>query len=218
MKYKVGDKVKIKSIEWYNANANEYGSIEGTENDFTNDMSKYCGKLATIVHVGIKFYNLDIDDLTYYWYEWMFENYMSVKILKADIPNGCEINEEKSTNIIWNFIYNGVEIDTKDEHFIIKCDVPAFYCNWNDAQRYIQDIENWTMPSINQIKTVEKYLDEINTVIHAHCGYEICGKRIWSYEQGTFPNTAKSIIMDKGFICYNDKNDCQNVVILVKNI
>ena len=45
MKYKVGDKVKIKSLEWYNRKALDYGF---TINDilFYHEMSEYCGRYA----------------------------------------------------------------------------------------------------------------------------------------------------------------------------
>ena len=61
MKYKVSDKVKIKSLDWYNANKAEDGEIYLGSNTFVQLMSKYCGKIATIIcafHYG---YALDID-------------------------------------------------------------------------------------------------------------------------------------------------------------
>jgi hypothetical protein len=53
MKYAIGDTVTIKDIEWYNANANEYGDVHilyGTAH-FTETMSQYCGKTTTIVSI-----------------------------------------------------------------------------------------------------------------------------------------------------------------------
>ncbi len=49
MKYKVGNKVRIKSIDWYNENKNEYGGIDCGAYTFTYGMSKFCGKIVTIV-------------------------------------------------------------------------------------------------------------------------------------------------------------------------
>ena len=49
MKYKIGDKVRIKSADWYIDNKNNYGNIEFADGYvFTLSMSKYCGKILTI--------------------------------------------------------------------------------------------------------------------------------------------------------------------------
>lgn len=51
MKYKVGDRVKIKSLGWYNDNKNEYGIVELPINAFVPGMSQFCGKVVTIEDV-----------------------------------------------------------------------------------------------------------------------------------------------------------------------
>ena len=48
MKYKPGDKVKIKSLDWYNANKNEKGIIPCGDYNFTKEMTPLCGKIVTI--------------------------------------------------------------------------------------------------------------------------------------------------------------------------
>ena len=57
MKYKVGDKVLIKSIDWYNANKDEYGDVPCGDYDFVSLMSVFCGKILTI--------DVDLEDETY---------------------------------------------------------------------------------------------------------------------------------------------------------
>lgn len=50
LKYKVGDKVQIKSVDWYNENKNENGIVKigtGLQN-FGWNRVKYCGKTLTI--------------------------------------------------------------------------------------------------------------------------------------------------------------------------
>ena len=51
MKYKVGDKVRIKSLDWYNENKDDYGYVWCTEFLFTPEHSKYCGRELTISHI-----------------------------------------------------------------------------------------------------------------------------------------------------------------------
>ena len=51
MKYKVGDKVRIKSLDWYNENKDEYGYIDCGSREFFTKMSNWCGKIATIKEI-----------------------------------------------------------------------------------------------------------------------------------------------------------------------
>jgi len=51
MKYKVGDRVKIKSLDWYNENKDEYGYIDCGSRAFFTKMSDWCGKIVTIKEI-----------------------------------------------------------------------------------------------------------------------------------------------------------------------
>ena len=55
MKYKIGDKLRIKSIDWYNENKNKYGNINCGYMPFTSDMSIYCGAVLTICDIKEEF-------------------------------------------------------------------------------------------------------------------------------------------------------------------
>jgi hypothetical protein len=67
MKYKVGDKVRIKSLEWYNKNK---GNADKTNSVWCEDdgawffyhMSQYCGKIMTITNVWAYSYTLEGSD------------------------------------------------------------------------------------------------------------------------------------------------------------
>lgn len=43
MRYKRGDRVKIKSLEWYNENKDQHGRVACGYHVFTEEMSKFCG-------------------------------------------------------------------------------------------------------------------------------------------------------------------------------
>ena len=80
MKYKVGDRVKIQSLERYNKYKNRYGDINyGCETEilFTSEMSSFCGQVATITRVryigGVRFYHLAEDKEAHLWVDGMFE-------------------------------------------------------------------------------------------------------------------------------------------------
>ena len=48
MKFKVGDKVRIKSLEWYNTFKDEDGVVDCGQWCFDKKMSRFCGKIVTI--------------------------------------------------------------------------------------------------------------------------------------------------------------------------
>lgn len=72
MKYNIGDKVRIKSLDWYNRYTN------GTEVDcgaysFTSDMKEFCGQERIIANVCQECYVLlGIDD-KFVWTDEMIE-------------------------------------------------------------------------------------------------------------------------------------------------
>ena len=80
LKYKVGDRVKIQSLERYNKYKNRYGNINyGCETEilFTSEMSSFCGQVATITQVRyigcVRFYHLAEDKEAHLWVDGMFE-------------------------------------------------------------------------------------------------------------------------------------------------
>ena len=81
-KLELGQKVTIKSLDWYNSNKNKYtGIVTLTTESFVEDMSEYCGKTATIVDVfkdlngesDAIMYRIDLDNRGWNWTDEMFE-------------------------------------------------------------------------------------------------------------------------------------------------
>ena len=72
---KVGDKVKIKSLDWYKENKDENGQVKCGDYIFTYPMTKLCGKTTTIIGVNTKdcYYIISGDDGYYSWTYEMFE-------------------------------------------------------------------------------------------------------------------------------------------------
>lgn len=76
MNYNVGDKVKIKSLEWYKANKDKNGAVYCGDIPFVRSMSKYCGKVLTIDRVfnfNIATYEMLEDPDGFDWNEEMIE-------------------------------------------------------------------------------------------------------------------------------------------------
>lgn len=109
MNHKVGDKVRVKSLEWYQNLPDDYmiqyGVSERCGHDaFIDDMSEYCGKTVEISKI-IKireylFYRIKEDYEEFYWSDYMFEEEMK------------ENNEkENGTTITFDYTSNGKDIE-----------------------------------------------------------------------------------------------------------
>ena len=86
MKYKIGDKIKVKSLEWYNENKNKYGTVKCREAYFQPTMSKFCGNILTIKSIDKTINAYIVEENNYYWDDDMFENLVEEEMYK-DVPN-----------------------------------------------------------------------------------------------------------------------------------
>lgn len=80
MKYKVGDKVVIKSADWYYKNRDEIGQVDcGGGTCFIPSMITFCGQIVTIssVQPSLEFYRIKEDGGTFYWTDEMIEGIFS---------------------------------------------------------------------------------------------------------------------------------------------
>lgn len=74
-KLKVGDKIRIKSREWYDENKDYKGHVELKGETFIYPMAEFCGKEAVIINVDSNGeYRIDIDNLDWIWTDEMFED------------------------------------------------------------------------------------------------------------------------------------------------
>ena len=87
MKYKVGDKVQIKSLEWYNENKDDLDQVKCSDYIFTHPMTKYCGKTVTIKCINTKdcYYLISEDDGYRSWTDEMIK---------------CKVEENKLMDLV----------------------------------------------------------------------------------------------------------------------
>ena len=119
MKYKVGDKVRIKSIDWYNENKDKDGNINLSTHIFIQEMSLFCGFISTIRDV---FEDMDgnviyyMEEMDFYWTEEMIE----------------ELVEEENNHLIETVIDTVRESNDRyriviDSRFDIEVDEGEYY-------------------------------------------------------------------------------------------
>ena len=75
MKYKVGDKVPIKSLDWYYENRDKIGQVDCGSACFIPLMETFCGQIVTIsfIHSLREFYRIKEDDDEFNWTDEMIE-------------------------------------------------------------------------------------------------------------------------------------------------
>lgn len=141
MKYNIGDKVKVKSHEWYKDNADNICEVECGNTVFIPDMKCYCGTTVTIMKrfSHIKCYSIEEDNGVHYWSDEMFEcgnesdmKEFAAKVLNIKdeiiVPDNCEVWDDQG-NVI------------KTSKIIIK-EVKKTYPNTiNDCYNLLEDDE-----------------------------------------------------------------------------
>lgn len=90
MKYKVGDKVKVKSIKWYNENKSDDGFIFCRSRFFNPDMSTFCSCILTIKSINSNF--IHVEENIFDWTEDMFEGLADYKENVTITLNGKDYN------------------------------------------------------------------------------------------------------------------------------
>jgi hypothetical protein len=144
---------------------------------------------------------------------------METKILKIKVPNGYKIYKEKSTYeyivfkkvddvvIKWNKNYNGVEIKSDGEHFVLDSN-PSYIMGWDDAIRFYNNkhrSHTWNLPTIKQLHVVHKYFNEINNVIEDNGGFLLHQAVYWSVEKEP-KFCAWCVNMYNGYTDFNAKD------------
>lgn len=78
MKYKVGDKVRIKNLDWYYENRDKIDQIDCGNVCFVRNMATLCGKIVTISSIlpTLEAYRIEEDDGEFNWTDEMIERLM----------------------------------------------------------------------------------------------------------------------------------------------
>ena len=129
MKYKPGDKVRIKSIDWYNENKDETGRVMFDYIGFCKEMTKYCGAVLTIMTIG----NQDIGSKQKYFmhetdHPWGFTDEM-IEDIVDDEPQEKMISLNDACEWLKNTI---------DDDVFINCGVVVKFMPANEFVEYFR--------------------------------------------------------------------------------
>ena len=111
MRYKKGDRVRVRSLEWYNANKNSKGVIILQDwRIFEESMSEFCGKVVTIEAYNSRgnYYDIKEDGKVNYWSDDMFEG------LAIEKPQEKMVSLDDVCNFLNDHLYTGTSTGDYD--------------------------------------------------------------------------------------------------------
>ena len=113
MIYKIGDRVKIKSLDWYNKNKDQHGRVACGYHVFTEDMSKFCGCTMIVCrrsNLGV----MNMGGSASYWTDEMIEG-IAVDLQEDKMVSLNKVEKYLRENIIL-YAY-ATNIDQQEEWF-----------------------------------------------------------------------------------------------------
>ena len=113
MRYKRGDRVKIKSLDWYNKNKDQHGRVACGYQVFTEDMSKFCGCTMIVcnrTNLGV----MTMGGSASYWTDEMIEG-IAVELQEDKMVSINKVEKYLRENII--FYVWATNVDQREEWF-----------------------------------------------------------------------------------------------------
>ena len=149
MKYKVGDKVRVHTKEWFDKNCSknyiDAFEHEDGNNNFVSSMTEFCGQEVTIKQICFDNYTILEDDGYWYWEDWMFE----------DMNNNT--NTISNPNIVEDFAkLIGVELD--EEFYSENYDYRYKITSTHGVMFYNTNTESWQVCTEYCINTFFKMI------------------------------------------------------------
>ena len=166
MKYKVGDRVKIKSLDWYNENKNQLGRVSCGSKSYTIEMCFFCGKTLTIQAIGLDFYLMEEDNLGYEFTDEMIEG-LAEEGSKPKFKVGDKITNGKGTVTILTL--------TSDSYILEDTfgECGTLYFKYQDKWKIVEEevglVDKLSSRWVNEFNLPNGYIfkDENGNVINA---------------------------------------------------
>lgn len=176
MRYEKGDKVIIKSREWYDKNKDESGIItfntDRGDYHITKEDERFFGRVVTITYVGVGYYIIAEDDRGYIWIDEMIEGPSTSIYNEGDIISvyGYE-PYVRIEEVLWNgssYSYK-VHFDCEEKWLSvgdIAYEVETYYSSAADNPK--PSLNSFMYVSDNEIKLPYGYVfkDENGNIIN----------------------------------------------------
>ena len=137
MKYKVGDKVRVKSLEWYNKNKNEYGDIRCSDGVFfRSNMSEFCGSILIIKNIYTFLNAYQVEENDYYWTDEILEGLAEDTIQPVVFENIVFPNENYADKVELH-LGDDYEIVVEDGRTFVQKKKPKYPTTYEECCRVL---------------------------------------------------------------------------------
>lgn len=149
MKYKVGDKVLIKSLDWYNENRDKIGQVDCgcgcVYAYFAPSMVTFCGQIVTIssVQTSLEAYRIKEDGGTFKWTDEMIEGLAEEESEKKLSVESWKPSKEEM-DVLYGLAYITNQYDEHKEEIITRLyqDLKREFFNGSSYENMFPDTED----------------------------------------------------------------------------
>ena len=238
LKYKIGDRVRIKSLDWYNENKDKVGNIlykrDGSAYPvfFSKYMSNFCGEILTIKSVFNHSYHMNETSSCEFWIDEMIEGLVEDTITTNEqlfVPSDISLEKEMEWNLPDGYIFkdeNGNVINaTKIVLEKKKKEYPKTYeecCKVFGLNHYLgiswnsYDVYSGAIDSLSeQIEDIAKKLEVLSKLLLCRAAYwKIAGDEMglgkpWEPNEADYVTGRYCIFVHRGnIICSTPAEDC----------
>lgn len=132
LKFKVGDKVRVKSLKWYDSEKKSNGNIMKGR-IFTDDMIEYCGQILTIEAVCGDYY--EVEGNSKYWQDWMLED-EAVTEEKQEVMKTKVMTKKHAQDVVRCTKYR---LKNEEESSNLQKKLFEIGCQWNSGEESVKN-------------------------------------------------------------------------------
>jgi hypothetical protein len=139
MNYKIGDKVRVKPLEWYNKNKNKYGNIHYADSGvfFEPNMSKICGGIVTIQDIDIYLGAYNVEENSYQWIDDMFECLVEEETIQPVVFGNIVFPNENYADKVELCLGDDYEIVVEDGRTFVQRKKPKYPTTYEECRKVL---------------------------------------------------------------------------------
>ena len=172
MKYKVGDRVRIKSLDWYNENKDSMDEVACGNTNFIPDMTKYCEEIITISSVlpTLEVYRIKEDGGMFNWTDEMIEGLVEEEAKpepKFKVGDSVKVLRSGNTYTISQMKFNGKEFvyTLSNNDSTVSC-FSEEEIEFTEEDKYWCDIMSESDPTTYVLPQGYQFVDERGNIIN----------------------------------------------------